>query len=182
MTDQTNSTLCSSKFTVRVYQDLGEESSTTKLELPKLTEAIFAYDIDDGSNTFNDDFFPDNRVMFDDDEDDEDDEDTEWPPSDMDDDEDDYESEELVYQVTVSYAVTADVLKEIRGAFPLPSDADLVFEITHSDDAGNPVYKHIFRGWPHHDCSHSASRREPAEMVHRISLQCEDVKMFQVPL
>ena len=183
MTDQTQPILCSSNFKVRVYQDFGA-AVEQKLELPKLTAAIFQYDIDDGSNTFRDDYFPENRSgFFDDDEDDEDGDDTEWPPSGMDDDESDEDwEEEQVYEVTVSYGVTAEVLKEIRGAFPLPSDADLVFEFTHFDNSGAPVYRHIFRGWPHHNCSHSASKREPAEMVHTISLQCEDVKMFQVPV
>ncbi len=183
MTDQTQPILCSSNFTVHVYQDLGEQA-TQKLELPKLTAAIFQYEIDDGSNTFSDQYFPQYPGGdYDEDEDDDEDQDEvdkDWPPFGMDDDEGD--DEDPVYQVTVSYGVTADVLKEIRGAFPLPVDADLVFEFTHLDQAGTPVYKHIFRGWPHHNCSHSASKREPQEMVHTISLQCEDVKMFQVPL
>lgn len=166
--------LCTSQFKVRVYQDLGEGAAP--LELPALTNAIFEYEIDDGSDVFSDEYFPDTRIHFLDEDgdsltdEDEEDEDLE--------DEDDLE--DVQFQVTVSYSVTPSVLKEIRGAFPLPPDANLVFEITHTHANGVACFRHTFRGWPHHNSSCVASNREPEEMVNSISLQCEDTTMFQM--
>ena len=157
--------LDSSKFIFRAYQDLGEGSKS--LELPFLSNAIFSYKFaEEEENPFADEYFQvrDFLSTTDGDDDEEEDEGGDAP----------------LYEVTISYYVNRSVLIEIAGAFPLPPDADLIFEIVHLDDNNLPVFKHLFRGWPLHNDLHAASIKEKSTMVHTLSLQCETFKLFDL--
>lgn len=168
--------LKSNNFSIKVYQDFGKD--TPKLPLPNLSALAFAYEFSEEEADPLDDMFKPFSISFQAaDDEDEGDGDVDMDDEDDDDDED---MDEEGYTVTLRYHITRDLLTEFHGAFPIPDDSFLVFEITHLDANGKPVFVHLFSGAPSHPPFIAASKKLDSQMVGTLVLHCEQITLYDL--